>query len=206
MRIGLIALSGVRVRTAELAALGVTLPGFVRRGRVIAALPSLHFGWNLLVALVLACDEGRLLTDLDTGPFDALISAPTGPDTVRVGATATFSTTVQLGDATVTDSVVVWSATPEGRVALIRTGNPFTVNVRGQVPDSVTLTARIEHPDLKPIERTRSIAVTLLHVEAARPVGGDTVITALEDTITIRARGVRRNRGTPAGSGHRARP
>jgi radical SAM superfamily enzyme YgiQ (UPF0313 family) len=41
VRIGLIALSGVRVRTAELAALGVTLPGFVRRGRVIASLPSL---------------------------------------------------------------------------------------------------------------------------------------------------------------------
>jgi radical SAM superfamily enzyme YgiQ (UPF0313 family) len=41
MKIALIAMSGVRVRTAELAALGVTLPGFVRRGRVIAALPSL---------------------------------------------------------------------------------------------------------------------------------------------------------------------
>jgi radical SAM superfamily enzyme YgiQ (UPF0313 family) len=41
MKIGLIAMSGVRVRTAELAALGVTLPGFVRRGRVIASLPSL---------------------------------------------------------------------------------------------------------------------------------------------------------------------
>src|SRR3989337_2640707 len=34
-------MSGVRVRTAELAALGVTLPGFVRRGEVIASLPSL---------------------------------------------------------------------------------------------------------------------------------------------------------------------
>lgn len=41
MRIGLIAMSGVRVRSAELAALGVTLPGFVRRGKVIASLPSL---------------------------------------------------------------------------------------------------------------------------------------------------------------------
>jgi radical SAM superfamily enzyme YgiQ (UPF0313 family) len=41
MRIGLIALSGVRVRTEELAALGVTLPQFVNRGRVIATLPSL---------------------------------------------------------------------------------------------------------------------------------------------------------------------
>ena len=41
MRIGLIAMSGVRVKSAELTALGVTLPGFVRRGRVIASLPSL---------------------------------------------------------------------------------------------------------------------------------------------------------------------
>lgn len=41
MKILLIAMSGVRVRTRELAALGVTLPGFVRRGKVIASLPSL---------------------------------------------------------------------------------------------------------------------------------------------------------------------
>jgi hypothetical protein len=41
MKIGLIAMSGIRVRTAELAALGVTLPGFVRRGKVVASLPSL---------------------------------------------------------------------------------------------------------------------------------------------------------------------
>jgi radical SAM superfamily enzyme YgiQ (UPF0313 family) len=41
MRIGLIAMSGVRVRTPELAALGVTLPQFVNRGQVIASLPSL---------------------------------------------------------------------------------------------------------------------------------------------------------------------
>jgi radical SAM superfamily enzyme YgiQ (UPF0313 family) len=41
MKIGLIAMSGVRVRTKELAELGVTLPGFVNRGKVIATLPSL---------------------------------------------------------------------------------------------------------------------------------------------------------------------
>lgn len=41
MKIGLIAMSGVRVRTRELAELGVTLPGFVNRGKVIASLPSL---------------------------------------------------------------------------------------------------------------------------------------------------------------------
>jgi radical SAM superfamily enzyme YgiQ (UPF0313 family) len=41
MRIGLIAMSGVRVKSEELAALGVTLPGFIQRGKTIASLPSL---------------------------------------------------------------------------------------------------------------------------------------------------------------------
>lgn len=41
MRVGLISMSGVRVRTRELAELGVSLPGFVQRGKVIASLPSL---------------------------------------------------------------------------------------------------------------------------------------------------------------------
>ena len=34
MKIGLIAMSGVRVRTKELAELGVSLPQFVNRGKV----------------------------------------------------------------------------------------------------------------------------------------------------------------------------
>ncbi len=41
MRVGLIAMSGVRVRDPQLHALGLTLPGFVERGEVIASLPSL---------------------------------------------------------------------------------------------------------------------------------------------------------------------
>lgn len=41
MRIGLIAMSGVRIIHPELAWLGVTLPQFVSRGHVIASLPSL---------------------------------------------------------------------------------------------------------------------------------------------------------------------
>lgn len=41
MRVGLIAMSGVRVRNPDLVALGVTLPQFVNRGKVIASLPSL---------------------------------------------------------------------------------------------------------------------------------------------------------------------
>ena len=53
MRIGLIAMSGVRVRTPELAAMGVTLPQFVTRGQVIASLPSL----GLLTVAALTPDD-----------------------------------------------------------------------------------------------------------------------------------------------------
>jgi len=41
MKLGLIAMSGVRVRNPELLAIGLTLPGFVERSQVIASLPSL---------------------------------------------------------------------------------------------------------------------------------------------------------------------
>jgi radical SAM superfamily enzyme YgiQ (UPF0313 family) len=41
MKIGLIAMSGVRACDPELVRLGMTLPGFVERGKVIASLPSL---------------------------------------------------------------------------------------------------------------------------------------------------------------------
>ncbi|MBE0543594.1 MAG: B12-binding domain-containing radical SAM protein [Verrucomicrobia bacterium] len=40
-RIGFIAMSGVRAHNAELTQLGLTLPGFVDRNRIIASLPSL---------------------------------------------------------------------------------------------------------------------------------------------------------------------
>jgi radical SAM superfamily enzyme YgiQ (UPF0313 family) len=53
MRIGLIAMSGVRVKTEALAKLGVTLPGFVNRGEVVASLPSL----GLLVVAGLTPDR-----------------------------------------------------------------------------------------------------------------------------------------------------
>lgn len=41
MRLGLIAMSGVRAHNPELNALGLTLPGFVERNKVVASLPSL---------------------------------------------------------------------------------------------------------------------------------------------------------------------
>ncbi len=41
MKLGLIAMSGVRCQNQELLAMGLTLPGFVERSQVIASLPSL---------------------------------------------------------------------------------------------------------------------------------------------------------------------
>lgn len=41
MRVRLIAMSGVRIYNPDLLALGMTLPGFIERGNVIASLPSL---------------------------------------------------------------------------------------------------------------------------------------------------------------------
>jgi len=41
MKLGLIAMSGIRAHNPELMALGLTLPGVVERSRVIASLPSL---------------------------------------------------------------------------------------------------------------------------------------------------------------------
>ena len=41
MNIGMIAMSGVRAHNAELTELGLTLPGFVDRNRIIASMPSL---------------------------------------------------------------------------------------------------------------------------------------------------------------------
>ena len=41
MKIALIAMSGVRAYNEELTALGMTMPGFMERGEVIASLPGL---------------------------------------------------------------------------------------------------------------------------------------------------------------------
>lgn len=56
MRIGLIAMSGVRVYNQSLIEVGVTLPQFVNRGKVIAQLPSLA----LLILAALTPDDVEL--------------------------------------------------------------------------------------------------------------------------------------------------
>jgi radical SAM superfamily enzyme YgiQ (UPF0313 family) len=71
MNIGLIALSGVRVRTKELVELGVTLPGFVRRGQVIASLPSLG-----LLTVAALTPPGHEVTYLEVAELKASTVLP----------------------------------------------------------------------------------------------------------------------------------
>ena len=59
MKLGLIAMSGVRAHNPELTALGLTLPGFVERNRVVASLPSL--GLLTLAALTPKTVDTRYL-------------------------------------------------------------------------------------------------------------------------------------------------
>lgn len=77
MKLGLLAMSGVRCRNEELMAMGLTLPGFVERSQVIASLPSL----GLLTLAGMTPEEVDIryvdvpdpaaLADLP-GPFDAV--------------------------------------------------------------------------------------------------------------------------------------
>jgi radical SAM superfamily enzyme YgiQ (UPF0313 family) len=70
-RLGLIAVSGVRVRNERLIRLGVTLPGFVERATVIASMPSLGL---LTIAAVTppGYDISYLeMPELDTGALGA---------------------------------------------------------------------------------------------------------------------------------------
>ncbi len=89
MHLGLIAMSGVRVQNAALLELGLTLPGFVQRSKVIASLPSL----SLLTLAGMTPPEIRVsyLEVPDLGAVDHL------PGEFDVVAIASF--TAQIKDA-----------------------------------------------------------------------------------------------------------
>ena len=94
MRIALIAMSGVRVVDPALVEFGVTLPGFVSRGEVVAQLPSLA-----LIALAAETPgdvEGEYLEGADLADADPL---PEGFDLVALSTyTAMAYETYELAD------------------------------------------------------------------------------------------------------------
>lgn len=80
MHIALVAMSGVRAHNPELTALGLSLPGFVERGRTIASLPSL----GLLTLAALTDDRHEVsyhevddIADLDPLPECDLVALST---------------------------------------------------------------------------------------------------------------------------------
>lgn len=81
MRIGLLALSGIRVVDEDLVRLGLTLPGFVERSEVIASLPSL--GLLTLAALTPPEHEVEYLELPDPRALEVL---PNGFDLVAISS------------------------------------------------------------------------------------------------------------------------
>ncbi len=89
MNIGLIAISGVRVVDPELVRLGLTLPGFVERGRVIASLPTL----GLLTLAGMTPADHRCAYH-EVRDLSALASLPQDLDLVAIS-----SLSAQIGEA-----------------------------------------------------------------------------------------------------------
>lgn len=89
MRIGLIAISGVRACDERLLRLGLTLPGFVERGKAIASLPSL--GLLTLAGMTPGRHECVYLEIADAGRPDRL---PVGFDLAAIS-----SYSAQIGEA-----------------------------------------------------------------------------------------------------------
>ncbi|HKO10651.1 MAG TPA: radical SAM protein [Acidobacteriaceae bacterium] len=89
MKLGLIAMSGVRAHNPELTALGLTLPGFVERNKVIASLPSL--GLLTLAGLTPRSVDTHYLEVADIAAVNGV------PEEFDVVAISSFS--AQIGEA-----------------------------------------------------------------------------------------------------------
>ncbi len=87
MKLGLIAMSGVRAQNPELNKIGLTLPGFVERSKVIASLPSLS-----LLTLAGLTPPGIEVEYLEIPDLSATPEPPPGFDLVAI---STYSAQVQ---------------------------------------------------------------------------------------------------------------
>lgn len=94
MKLGLLAMSGVRCRNEELLAMGLTLPGFVERSKVIASLPSLG-----LLTLAGMTPEGIDVTYLEVPDPASLTDLPGNFDVVAISSfTAQIKEAYKLAD------------------------------------------------------------------------------------------------------------
>lgn len=94
MKIGFIAMSGVRAHNPELTQLGLTLPGFVDRNRIIASLPSL--GLLTLAGMTPVCHE---VSYHEIADLRAMTDLPTDFDLVAISTfTAQFYEACDVAD------------------------------------------------------------------------------------------------------------
>ena len=94
MKLGLIAMSGVRAHNPELTKLGLTLPGFVERNKIIASLPSL----GLLTLAGMTPDDFDL-TYLEIPDIDAVSGVPGDFDVVAISSfSAQINEAYELAD------------------------------------------------------------------------------------------------------------
>ena len=94
MKIGLLAMSGIRAHDPELLALGLTLPGFVERSKTIASLPSL----GLLTLAGLTPPE-HSVAYLEIPDIRAAGTLPDGFDLVGISSyTAQIDEAYELAD------------------------------------------------------------------------------------------------------------
>ena len=95
MKLGLVAMSGTRAQNAELMALGLTLPGFVERGKTIASLPSLG-----LLTLAGMTPPSVEVEYVEVRDLDAAPSLPSDLDVVAISSyTAQIGQAYRLADA-----------------------------------------------------------------------------------------------------------
>lgn len=94
MKIGLIAMSGIRACDTELLELGLTLPGFVERSKVIASLPSLG-----LLTLAGMTPKQHSLEYLEIADLKQMSEIPLRFDVVAISSyTAQISEAYELAD------------------------------------------------------------------------------------------------------------
>jgi radical SAM superfamily enzyme YgiQ (UPF0313 family) len=94
MKIGFVAMSGVRVHNQELVALGLNLPGFVERSEVIASLPSLG-----LLTLAGMTPRHIDVEYLEVADIEGLDELPGGFDVVAISSfTAMIKDAYHLAD------------------------------------------------------------------------------------------------------------
>jgi len=94
MKLGFIAMSGLRVENKELTKLGLTLPGFIERKNVIASLPSL----GLLTLAALTPDEFEI-SYIEVERFDSNDELPGEFDVIAISSfTAQINAAYRLAD------------------------------------------------------------------------------------------------------------